>query len=580
MRVRDIAIKDYVICPFDKRLSEVKDDILSGNYVIIMQDKEIINVLSPTTVYYKLAEPHSLKSFLIDITDNKSIGTVQEDCSVALLKDSVWDIAVVTDKVGSPVGIIPHMDIVRKLLKRFVVREKGVKESLIQYQKVFKYLEEEIVVTNQDGRVLFVNPKAEQVMGLDAEKTVGRTLVELVEERVFYPSAALEVLKKRKKVNLRTILKSGETRLSTAVPIFDENGDISLVICTSKNVEEIVNLNRELEKKKSELEQKNQEIDRLNKEMFGRINYIYDSSKMKDISDTILKVAPLDLTILILGETGVGKEVIAKSIHYFSKRKQYPFVKINCGLIPENLIESELFGYEGGAFSGANKSGKIGKIELANKGTLFLDEIGEMPLLLQVKLLEFLQDREFVRVGGTKRIKVDTRVIAATNRDLKTMVDEGSFRSDLYYRLNVIPVNIPPLRERVEDIPILADYFLKQFNDQYNMKKVFSPDMIDRLISYDWQGNVRELKHVLERLVVLSDSNIIHADLFDEIVTDKKNNQGNIICTEIMPLKKAKQDLEKQLVTRAYKIYGSTYKAADALGVDQSTVVKIMKKYK
>jgi transcriptional regulator with PAS, ATPase and Fis domain len=301
---------------------------------------------------------------------------------------------------------------------------------------------------------------------------------------------------------------------------------------------------------------------------------------MSNVINKIIKIAPMDSIIFIQGETGVGKEVVAKTIHYYSNRKNSPFIKINCGLIPENLLESELFGYEGGAFSGAKKSGKEGKVELAHNGTLFLDEIGEMPLSLQVKLLEFLQDSEITRVGGTKRIKINTRVITATNRNLRKMVDEGNFRMDLFYRLNVVPIKIPPLRERIDDIPILAEYFLKKFNNKYNMEKRLDSQIINKMLGYNWPGNVRELEHIMERLVAMSDTDQISHNCFDEIVSDRDRTQGKVICTNIIPYKQAKRELEKQLVKRAYDMFNSTYKAAEALDINQSTVVKILKRLK
>jgi transcriptional regulator with PAS, ATPase and Fis domain len=330
---------------------------------------------------------------------------------------------------------------------------------------------------------------------------------------------------------------------------------------------------------KEALERKDQEINVLREEMFGDLDVVYASETMQGIMETLIKLAPTDLTMLIEGETGVGKEVIARTIYNLSARKGKPFIRINCSNLPETLLESELFGYESGAFTGANKSGKTGKIELANHGTLFIDEIGEIPLPLQVKLLDFLQDQFICRVGGTVKIKIDTRIIVATNRDLQKMVDEGAFRKDLFYRLSVVPIFIPPLRERRDAILPLVESCLRRFNKKYKTNKTVSDKGMQILVNYNWPGNIRELEHVIERLIVINDKNVIDEEQLHDIARSVKE-AGKVICTELIPLKQAKSDLEKLLVERAYNLYKSTYKAANALEIDQSTVVKILKKYR
>lgn len=272
---------------------------------------------------------------------------------------------------------------------------------------------------------------------------------------------------------------------------------------------------------------------------------------------------------------------MAKALHRFGQGKDKPMIKINCATIPENLIESELFGYEQGAFTGAERGGKKGKVELAEGGTLFLDEIGEMPLSLQVKLLDFLQDGTFTRVGGTKKQKIKTRVITATNRDLQQMCREGTFRTDLYYRINVIPFHIPPLRERPEDIEILAKHFLSKCNSKYKGTKTIDKEAQEALRRHRWPGNVRELEHVIEHAYVLSEEHTITRDDISRLLYDEREDvpELHINDTGLMPLKEAKWQVEKQLVTQAYRQLGSTYKAAEALKVDQSTIVKLLKKH-
>lgn len=305
--------------------------------------------------------------------------------------------------------------------------------------------------------------------------------------------------------------------------------------------------------------------------------YVVASDKMKKISKLVKKIASVNSTVLLLGETGVGKSFLAKEIHHCSLRANQPFVSLNCGALPSHLIESELFGYVPGAFTGGNKSGKIGLFEAADNGTIFLDEIAELPYDVQSKLLDVLQEGYIRKVGGVQIKQVDVRVIAATNKDLSTYVKKQLFREDLYYRLNVVPLEIPPLRERKEEIPILIEQFLQKYNAKYLQNKSFSTQIKVRLMEYHWPGNIRELENVIERMVV-TDSE----DVFEFLLKDKELpifEENSIEIKGIVPLKEARETLEKELLLRAYQLYGSTYKAAKALQVDQSTVVKKLKKY-
>jgi transcriptional regulator with PAS, ATPase and Fis domain len=291
-------------------------------------------------------------------------------------------------------------------------------------------------------------------------------------------------------------------------------------------------------------------------------------------------VAGVDSTVLLLGESGVGKEVVAKLLHRLSKRSTKPLVAINCSAIPENLIESELFGYETGAFTGAQKRGKQGLIEFANEGTLFLDEIGELPLSLQVKLLRVLQDKKLMRLGGITEIDVNVRIVAATNRDLYKMVIDKQFRADLYYRLNVIPIEIPPLRKRKSDILPLCHHFIDVYNHKYGINKELSLSTGQALENYDWPGNVRELENLIERLVVTTNHNIIDfEDLPQFLVHNDSDINSKIKIDEIMHLREAQELTEKLLIEKAYENYKNTYEMAEALGVNQSTVVRKINKY-
>jgi transcriptional regulator with PAS, ATPase and Fis domain len=285
--------------------------------------------------------------------------------------------------------------------------------------------------------------------------------------------------------------------------------------------------------------------------------------------------------VLIEGETGVGKDIIANTLHKFSNRSEKPFIKINCGSIPENLIESELFGYETGAFTGASREGKKGLVEIADGGTLFLDEIGELPLNMQVKLLDFIQDGSYKRIGGTDLLRVDARIVAATNRNLHEMCENGQFRKDLFYRLNVMPITIPPLRDRTDDIYMFVKTFLSRCNSKYNEHKAFSEQAYKALASYSWPGNVRELEYFVERAYIMAEGHIITDEAVDLIINatyGMEKSESGIVCMGLIPLKEARHELERLLVSRALRIYKTTYKAAEALGVDQSTIVKLSKR--
>ncbi len=308
---------------------------------------------------------------------------------------------------------------------------------------------------------------------------------------------------------------------------------------------------------------------------------IFHSKKMQDLIRLVLHVATVDTTVLIEGESGVGKELITDILYSYSDRKNGPFIKINCGAIPSNLLESELFGYEPGAFTGANKKGKAGMFELANGGVLFLDEIGDMPYDLQVKLLRAIQEMEITRLGGTQPIKIDIRIIAGTNMSLEQRMAAGRFRKDLYYRLNVVPLFVPPLRERPEDIQELAKHFLEFYNQKHHCNKCLSPDVLEHFMSYEWPGNIRELENLIERLVVTTLHDTI--GISDLSAWSKKTDRSVEVEveaeTELMPLHEALENTERKILQKAFSIHDSTYAVARALGISQPTVVRKSAKY-
>jgi two-component system nitrogen regulation response regulator NtrX len=315
----------------------------------------------------------------------------------------------------------------------------------------------------------------------------------------------------------------------------------------------------------------------LKKEIDERLQIIGESPVMRDLAGKIMSVAPTNSRVLILGENGTGKELVAKAIHKNSKRSDRPFIQVNCAAIPDELIESELFGHEKGSFTGAI-SRTQGKFEQANNATLFLDEIGDMSLRTQSKVLKAIEDQVFTRIGGKESIKVDVRVISATNKDLMREVEQGKFREDLYYRLNVIPIYVPPLRERVEDIPLLVAYFLAKFSIENGVKeKRISQSAMKLLQSYKWSGNVRELKNLIERLVIMIPSDIIESsDLPSSFFEQPKSVQSSPI-----ELKKAKNDFEREFILQILKASDwNITEASQKLGIERTNLHRKMKQYK
>lgn len=311
----------------------------------------------------------------------------------------------------------------------------------------------------------------------------------------------------------------------------------------------------------------------------GSERIVARSESMKEIIAAAARLARFDSTVLITGESGTGKELIANLIHENSDRRKGPFIKVNCGAIPGNLLESELFGYDHGAFTGARKGGKTGLFEIANGGTIFLDEIGDLPINLQPKILRVLQNREIMRVGGHKALPIDVRIITATNRDLEKMVESREFREDLYYRLNVVPVHIPPLRERKEDIVPLARHFTAIINKKHKTNKSLSPEILESLIIYDWPGNVRELQNIIENIMVTSSDEVVtRKNLPPQLIKSGPDCQ-DISIAGIMPLQYAVENVEKQILEKAYQKYNSTRQMAKVLQVSAATIVRKAAKY-
>jgi PAS domain S-box-containing protein len=438
-----------------------------------------------------------------------------------------------------------------------------------------------LYVTDGKANTLRVNEAYERISGLKAEDVIGQNMQELVDKGFFNQSVTLEVLKTGKPVTIMQDILGGKKVLVTGNPIFSDDGtNIMLVLTNVRDITELDILRRKLEGSRRISEHYLSELKELRLRDLKDHNFIVKSEKMRNIVQMALRIAEVDTSILISGETGVGKGLLAKIIHNNSLRSEKTFLKINCGAIPETLLESELFGYIKGAFTGARPDGKPGLFEVAEGGTIFLDEIGELPLNLQVKLLDVLEERQATRLGSTKPYNVDVRIIAATNKDLKKMVNQKKFREDLFYRLMVVPIHIPPLRERKEDIFPLINFFLENFNRSLKRKKRILRDALDFLIVYSYPGNIRELKNLIERLVVVSESDLIGMENIPLSLLGKESSyhlpKG---CNMILDLNRFLRNIECSLITEAIKQCGTTYKAAKYLGINQSTVVRKSQKY-
>ncbi|MCH6267710.1 sigma-54 interaction domain-containing protein [Neobacillus citreus] len=466
-----------------------------------------------------------------------------------------------------------------------------LKEIYETYQQMFQHSVTGVVITDKDGRITEVNPAFKEQTGLSASDVVGRRHRDLIIEEIIDQTAELQVFKEGNPITQLTKLYNGKEVLVTAIPIKNKQGQIIKVVSQMLDVTVLNQLKHEI----FQLEQEHEEITQQLEELKSNKNAIHSivayDMKMKKVIDRALRVAQHDSTVILYGESGVGKEVVVKLIHENSNRSSQPLIKVNCGAIPNDLLESELFGYEPGAFTGASPKGKVGLFEQAAKGTILLDEIGEIPLHLQVKLLRVLQEFEITRVGGTKPIKIDTRVIAATNQNLEDLIKKGGFRKDLYYRLNIIPIHIPPLRERPNDIVPLTYHFIHNIRQKYGVNKIFSKEVLDSFQRYHWPGNVRELQNIVERLCIMIEKPIITAeDIRNELFIQQHNEktqtepqrESDNIITEPNNLKSLKEQMEhyeKQLIDRALKNYPSIRAAAKALDVDASTLSRKVQKY-
>jgi transcriptional regulator with PAS, ATPase and Fis domain len=430
-----------------------------------------------------------------------------------------------------------------------------------------------LVVVDHETNIIFLNEEYAETIGHNSKESLGRPVKQVI------PDSKLPVVVESGKAILGDVYYvMGKPTICNRIPLkrhgvligamsFEVFGEIKQ---SDKLFESLQELHTQLDCYKEKLK-------RLSGARYSMADIIGSSSATVKMRKEILQSACTNSTVLVQGETGTGKELVAHALHRESLRAHYPFVKLNCGAIPAELIESELFGYEEGAFTGAKRKGKKGKFELADKGTLFLDEIGQLSMMAQVKLLRVLQEKEIERVGGVTSITVDVRIIAATNSDLEEMVKRGSFRSDLFFRLNVIPIKVPSLRERKSDIPALVERFAKKYGDQAGLSSLsIVPDALILLLEHQWPGNIRELENAVERAIGMCNGNVLDMNYFEWLLP---KSRSGIIETKGKTLEEAKAELEKNMIINVLQSTSNNIKkTAEQLNIDRSLLYQKMRR--
>jgi len=460
--------------------------------------------------------------------------------------------------------------------------DRTIQELTWEHDAIIDSSSDGLFVCDGQGVILRVNPASERINQASAAQLVGRHYLDAAAEGlVIIPSAALQAIEKRDKVSLLQENRFGRKLISTATPVFDDAGELIRVVVSERDITELDRLQRELEEQQALGDRFRQQVAELQQEQLASSPVIARSPCMQRALRQALKVSEVDSTVLILGESGVGKGLIADLIHQHSARREQPIVKLNGGAIPETLIEAELFGYEKGAFTGAAGS-RPGYLEQADGGILFLDEVAELPPASQVKLLRFLEDGEVTRLGSTRSRSVDVRILAATHRDLQQLVDAGTFRLDLYYRLSVIPLTIPPLRERRECLVPLIRGYLDRFAARSGVRRRLTAATLDLLTAYRYPGNVRELMNICERLVVMSDTELIDVNDLPQAVVAGTAGEDPVdfgSWPAEMSMAQVLESVERRVLLETARRFKNQQQIADALGMSQSSVARKLEKY-
>ncbi|HFL3590892.1 TPA: sigma-54 interaction domain-containing protein [Clostridioides difficile] len=466
------------------------------------------------------------------------------------------------------------------------------------YQKILEASHDEICVSDDKGIIIYCNKAFEENYGLKKEDILGKNVSFLEDSGYSTKSPIPIVLKTKTKFSLEQDTQTGKKLIITATPIFDENGNLEFTVENCRDITELNNIKNKLEDTKKQVKKYKSEVETLYRTAL-RIEdtVIMDGIVMRPIINTVNHVSKTDVSVLLLGESGTGKSSLARYIHHNSNRSNGPFITINCATISPQLLESELFGYTSGAFTGASTKGKVGLVELANGGTLFLDEIGDIPQNLQAKFLQLIQDRTFTPVGSLKNKKVDIRIISATNVDLVSKVKEKKFREDLYYRLNVIEIKLPPLRERRDNLVEIIKYYFNRYSSDFNLNKTISKEAMDAIANYRFPGNIRELQNIIQKILLTCTDNHITIDDLPNILTKNIHITNNGNKTHISQINKVIisdskftnyknknfdtliKEYEKNIILDAYEKFGSSYKVAKHLEISQSKANRLIRKY-
>ncbi|RQD72276.1 MAG: CBS domain-containing protein [Tindallia sp. MSAO_Bac2] len=538
--------------------------------IIIDAEEKVVAVLTFKDLMKQIRSEEDLTRSLDEMANQNVIVSTEEAKAIEarnlMRRNNIGRLPVVRE--GKVVGIIRVNDILNKVYSK-------IDEMHTALEKILDSLYEGVCVVNAEGLVLLWSQGIEKLYQVDQKDIVGRNLEEL------FPTALLlKTLKSKKPIrNVYHSPRPGSYAIISSIPIFI-NGEMIAAVSTDRDITETTNLSEELETTKEKLDLLQTEVEKIHEEQYSFHNVIGKSDIIREKIQEAQQVAAANSSVLIGGESGTGKEVFARAIHQASGREG-PFVAINCSAIPENLFESEMFGYEGGAFTGALNKGKTGKVELANHGTLFLDEIGDMPLYMQAKMLRVLQERQIVRVGGEKPIDIDVRLISATHRDLEAMVLQGSFREDLYYRLNVVHIDLPSLKNRKEDIPIFLRYFITDFCEENNlMVPQIDAEVLHILMNYNWPGNIRELKNTIEHLVIFSKENVIKKSSIPERILERGDEQEDDHQPASLDLQENIKKMEIRTIRSAMETAGNNKaKAAKLLNIPRSTLYYKFKFY-
>ena len=515
-----------------------------------------------------------IKESLISKNNIRGYLASNENISVVLNTTLIWK----KEKILGVVASFQETAVFEKIAKKFEFYQLQNREL----NAIFESVSDGIWVCDGDGIVLDINEASEKLSEIKKEEVIGKSIYELVDEGMYDESSVIKALEEKQRVTIVQNIKRIQKKvLVTATPVFNEEGDISLVVVNSRDMTLLNTMRVQLEKSLQESDKLKDTLKEINLLELNKKGVIGGSEAFQSILKVALKLSRIEgSNILLLGESGTGKGLLAKFVHKCSKRNNKAFIQINCAAVPENLLEAELFGYERGAFTGANEKGKVGLLELSHNGTLFLDEIGELPLLLQSKLLKYFDDNEVMRIGGVKSRKINCTIIAATNRNLESLVKQKRFRKDLFYRINTFTINIPPLRERTEDIFDLVDYYLPAYNKKFKTKKKISPAALEKLQTYPFPGNVRELKNILKKGVVLSESTYLDNYLTNGLPLILHSQKP--ITTEnssLINFRSMMMASEKEILLQALEGNTTTREIAKKLQIDHSTVVRKLKKH-